>query len=199
MAKGRAQDVAVAIATVVVFGTVGMFLYPALYQWNADHGWIAMDAQRYGLYVGATVHEVAQVVAAGAAISPEATSTAVIAKMVRVMMLAPFLLLLALWQAREDRQDGTTQATGLGGIRLPWFALGFVVVAGIHSLGVLPRPLVEWGVQLDNLLLAVAMAALGLTTHVQAVRAAGVKPLLLAALLFAWLLGAGLLFTQWLA
>jgi uncharacterized integral membrane protein (TIGR00698 family) len=154
-----------------------------------------MDAQRYGLYVGATVHEVAQVVAAGAAISPEATSTAVIAKMVRVMMLAPFLLLLALWQARED---GAAQAGGLGGIRLPWFALGFVVVAGIHSLGVLPRPLVEWGVQLDNLLLAVAMAALGLTTHVQAVRAAGVKPLLLAALLFAWLLGAGLLFTQWL-
>jgi uncharacterized integral membrane protein (TIGR00698 family) len=199
VAKGRAQDVAVAIATVVVFGTVGMFLYPALYQWNADHGWIAMDTQRYGLYVGATVHEVAQVVAAGAAISPEATSTAVIAKMVRVMMLAPFLLLLALWQAREDRRDGAAQAGGLGGIRLPWFALGFVVVAGIHSLGVLPRPLVEWGVQLDNLLLAVAMAALGLTTHVQAVRAAGVKPLLLAALLFAWLLGAGLLFTQWLA
>ena len=197
--KAHAEKVAVAVATVVVFGTVGMFLYPALYQWNAEHGWISMDAQRYGLYVGATVHEVAQVVAAGAAISPEATSTAVIAKMVRVMMLAPFLLLLALWQAREDRQDGAAQAAGLGGIRLPWFALGFVVVAGIHSLGVLPQPLVEWGVQLDNLLLAVAMAALGLTTHVQAVRAAGVKPLLLAALLFAWLLGAGLLFTQWLA
>ena len=62
----------------------------------------------------------------------------------------------------------------------------------------LPRPLVEWGVQLDNLLLAVAMAALGLTTHVHAVRAAGIKPLLLAALLMAWLLGAGLLLTLWL-
>lgn len=79
VAKGRAQDVAVAIATVVVFGTVGTFLYPALYQWNAAHGWLAINAQHYGLYVGATVHEVAQVVAAGAAVSPEATNTAVIA------------------------------------------------------------------------------------------------------------------------
>ena len=198
VAKGRGQDVAVAIATVVVFGTVGMFLYPALYQWNAEHGWISMDAQRYGLYVGATVHEVAQVVAAGAAISPEATSTAVIAKMVRVMMLAPFLLLLALWQTRAAPEPGSAQPAGLGRIQIPWFALGFVAVAGIHSLGVLPRPLVEWGVQLDNLLLAVAMAALGLTTHVHAVRAAGIKPLLLAALLMAWLLGAGLLLTLWL-
>ena len=197
VAKGRAQDVAVAIATVVVFGTVGTFLYPALYQWNAAHGWLAINAQHYGLYVGATVHEVAQVVAAGAAISPEATNTAVIAKMVRVMMLAPFLLLLSAAMARSLRKEGAA-AAGAGGISIPWFALGFVAVAGIHSLGILPASVVRLGVELDNLLLAIAMAALGLTTHWQAVRAAGIKPLLLAALLFAWLLGAGGLLTYWL-
>lgn len=199
--KGRAQDVAVAIATVVVFGTVGTFLYPALYQWNAAHGWLAIDAQHYGLYVGATVHEVAQVVAAGAAVSPEATNTAVIAKMVRVMMLAPFLLLLSAAMARSLRKEDAAAAdaaAGAGGISIPWFALGFVAVAGIHSLGILPVSVVRLGVELDNLLLTIAMAALGLTTHWQAVRAAGIKPLLLAALLFAWLLGAGGLLTYWL-
>ena len=191
VAKGRAQDVAVAIATVVVFGTLGTFLYPALFQWNAEHGWLHTDAQHYGLYVGATVHEVAQVVAAGTAVGPEAASTAVIAKMVRVMMLAPFLLLLSTSEARRERTQGRHHA-GHHAITIPWFALGFVAMAGVHSLGVLPAAVVHAGVQLDDLLLAIAMAALGLTTHVQAVRAAGFKPLLLAAVLFAWLLLAGL-------
>ncbi|MBP0500549.1 putative sulfate exporter family transporter, partial [Mycobacterium tuberculosis] len=55
--KGRAEDVAVAVATVVVFGTVGTFLYPALFHWNASHGWLDMSPAQYGLYVGSTVHE----------------------------------------------------------------------------------------------------------------------------------------------
>jgi uncharacterized integral membrane protein (TIGR00698 family) len=144
------------------------------------------------------VHEVAQVVAAGAAVSPEAASTAVIAKMVRVMMLAPFLLLLSVCVARAMGRQTASQPHSAG-ITIPWFALGFVAMAGVNSWGVLPVALTQWGVELDHLLLAIAMAALGLTTHWRAVRAAGVKPLLLAAFLFAWLMGGGLLLTLWLA
>ncbi len=194
--KGRAEDVAVAVATVVVFGTVGTFLYPALFHWNASHGWLDMSPAQYGLYVGSTVHEVAQVVAAGEAIAPEAADVAVISKMVRVMMLAPFLLLLSMAVARGNRSSQVSDGQPRR-ITIPWFALGFVAMAGVNSLGVLPAAVVQVGVQLDNALLAVAMAALGLTTHVRAVRAAGTKPLLLAALLFAWLLVAGLLFNRW--
>lgn len=204
--KGRAEDVAVAVATVVVFGTVGTFLYPALFHWNAVNGWLDVSAQQYGLYVGSTVHEVAQVVAAGEAVGREAADMAVIAKMVRVMMLAPFLLVLSWWLARSERRadalknDSNTSkpSTQRSAITIPWFALGFVLVAGIHSLGVLPAPLVQAGVQLDTVLLTLAMAALGLTTHIAAVRAAGTKPLLLALVLFGWLLGAGLLLNLWL-
>ncbi|WP_284337920.1 YeiH family protein [Comamonas sp. NoAH] len=192
VAKGRAQDVAVAIATVVVFGTVGTFLYPALFH----HGGLGLNDQQYGLYVGASVHEVAQVVAAGAAISPDATSTAVIAKMVRVMMLAPFLLLLSVYLARRTPADNTQ---GSAAITIPWFALGFVITAGFNSTGFLPEHVISMGVEIDNLLLAMAMAALGMTTHWQAVRAAGIRPLLLAAILFAWLVGGGLLLTRWLS
>ncbi|EZP53887.1 MULTISPECIES: YeiH family protein [Delftia] len=194
--KGRAEDVAVAVATVVVFGTVGTFLYPALFHWNAAHGWLDMSPAQYGLYVGSTVHEVAQVVAAGEAIAPEAADVAVISKMVRVMMLAPFLLLLSMAVARGNRSSQVSDGKPRR-ITIPWFALGFVAMAGVNSLGVLPAAVVQVGVQLDNALLAVAMAALGLTTHVRAVRAAGTKPLLLAALLFAWLLVTGLLFNRW--
>lgn len=190
--KGRAQDVAVAVATVVVFGTVATFIYPALFHWNAAHGWLDLTAAQFGLYVGATVHEVAQVVAAGEAISAQAADMAVIAKMVRVMMLAPFLLLLSAWWGRTNE----TTADSPAAVSIPWFALGFIAVAGVNSLDLLPHTLVQAGVQLDNLLLAVAMAALGLSTHVSAVRAAGTRPLLLAVVLFGWLLGAGLLFNR---
>lgn len=194
--KGRAEDVAVAVATVVVFGTLGMFLYPALFHWNAEYGWFSADMRQYGLYVGSTVHEVAQVVVAGAAIDRQAADVAVIAKMVRVMMLAPFLLILSVRLAHGECGLSRSRV-GSGAIIIPWFALGFVLMAGIHSLDVLPPALVAAGIQLDNVLLAMAMAALGLTTHIGAVRAAGVKPLALAALLFVWLLVAGWTLNWW--
>ena len=193
--KGRAEDVAVAVATVVVFGTIGTFLYPALFHWNTEFGWLNVDAQQYGVFVGSTIHEVAQVVAAGEAIGSQAADTAVISKMVRVMMLAPFLLILSMWLSRSERAE--SQQVGGSKITIPWFAVGFVVMAGINSLGVLPKSVVSAGIQLDNILLTLAMAALGLTTHIRAVRAAGTKPLILALALFIWLLTAGLALNLW--
>ena len=197
VAKGRAEDVAVAVATVVVFGTIGTFLYPALFHWNTEFGWLNVDAQQYGVFVGSTIHEVAQVVAAGEAIGSQAADTAVISKMVRVMMLAPFLLVLSMWLSRSERQENAANGQSGNKITIPWFAVGFVVMAGINSLGVLPKELVSVGIQLDNALLAIAMAALGLTTHIRAVRAAGTKPLILALALFIWLLTAGLALNLW--
>ncbi|MDH1473731.1 YeiH family protein [Comamonas thiooxydans] len=195
--KGRAEDVAVAVATVVVFGTIGTFLYPALFHWNAEYGWIDTSMQQYGVFVGSTVHEVAQVVAAGEAIGSQAADTAVIAKMVRVMMLAPFLLVLSMWLTRSERALGVNDGQPGNRITIPWFAVGFVAMAGVNSLGVLPKEAVSVGIQLDNALLALAMAALGLTTHIRAVRAAGTRPLILALALFAWLLIAGLTLNLW--
>ncbi|WP_421571134.1 YeiH family protein [Stenotrophomonas sp. PD6] len=188
--RGRAEQVTVAVSTVVVFGTLGMFLYPALYQLNLAHAWLPMSEQLYGVFTGSTVHEVAQVVAAGRAVSEGAADTAVIAKMVRVMMLAPFLVALSLLLARgRSALPGVPRAK----IVVPWFAFGFVAVAAINSLQLLPPALVGAAIDLDTVLLAMAMAALGLTTHVSALRQAGMKPLLLAGLLFGWLLAGGLM------
>ena len=101
--SGRAEQITVAVSTVVVFGTLAIFVYPALYHLNAHHPVVAMSPAAYGLFTGSTVHEVAQVVAAGRAISESAANTAVITKMVRVMMLAPFLVILSLYLARSAK------------------------------------------------------------------------------------------------
>lgn len=190
--RGRAEQVMVAVATVVVFGTLSMFLYPVLWQLNLQHHFVPMSQQAFGVFTGSTVHEVAQVVAAGRAVSEHAGDTAVITKMVRVMMLAPFLLLLSAWIARHRGTGQAAEAPGCG-IAIPWFALGFVAVAGLNSLALLPQAVVHAVTDIDTVLLAMAMAGLGLTTHASAIRKAGVKPLALAAVLFAWLAGGGLL------
>ncbi len=250
--RARAEQVTVAVSTVVVFGTIAIFLYPVLYHLNVLG--IGSPAT-YGLFAGSTIHEVAQVVAAGRAIGEQAAATAVIAKMVRVMLLAPFLLGLSVYLSRESRsRDGVaicstgsagsapTAAAGVdshavsqnrscalaevgfagvphvasagvarvgaagaadvgsGGvtyvaagtrIAIPWFALGFVAVTALNSLVALPAQLTVIATTVDTFVLAMAMAALGLTTHVSAVRKAGVRPLLLATVLFAWLIVGG--------
>jgi len=191
---GRAGQVAVAVSTVVVFGTLAIFLYPALYHLNEHFQFLSTSPRAYGIFAGSTVHEVAQVVAAGRAVSDTAANAAVITKMVRVMMLAPFLVILSAYLSRSpDRSENisSNDTQSARRIIIPWFALGFVAVAGLNSLAVLPKTAVGAAVDFDTVILAMAMAALGVTTQVSAVRTAGIKPLALAALLFAWLVLGG--------
>ena len=197
--KARAEQVTVAVATVVVFGTVSIFLYPLLFDLNQHWGLIPGGAQGFGVYAGSTIHEVAQVVAAARSVGPQAADTAVIAKMVRVMMLAPFLLLLS---ARMARGAGPTAHSGHSGaakpkLAIPWFAFAFIGVVLFNSLQWLPARAVAAATEVDTVLLAMAMAALGLSTHLGAVRKAGAKPLLLALVLFAWLVVGGALINKW--
>ncbi|HTD05138.1 YeiH family protein [Undibacterium sp.] len=180
--RGQEHKVSVAVATVVIFGTIAMFAYPLAYPY------LGLSEQAYGIFAGSTIHEVAQVVAAGNSVSTAAANTAVIEKMLRVMMLAPFLLLLSgvLKSNRGSFAAATDAGTG-SKITIPWFALFFVAASAIHSLGWLSTSLVDALVELDTALLAMAMAALGLRTNMGAVRQAGLRPILLAAVLFGFL------------
>lgn len=181
--KAEASKVTVAVATVVIFGTIAIFLYPAMYPLLAH--WFTPET--YGIYMGSTMHEVAQVVAAGHAVSPDAENAAVIAKMLRVMMLAPFLLFLAA-RVKQLTPAGNGEKSK---ITIPWFAILFIVVAVFNSFHLLPKAMVDMLVTLDTVLLAMAMAALGITTHVSALKKAGAKPLLMALVLFIWLIVGG--------
>lgn len=188
--KADASKVAVAVATVVIFGTLAIFVYPWLYQLNLHYQWLPFSQETFGIFAGSTIHEVAQVVAAGHAIGPDAENAAVITKMIRVMMLAPFLLLLSAYLGRS-RIKTSGEKREKSAITIPWFAVIFILMAGFNSLNLLPAVWVNHLITLDTILLAMAMAALGLTTHIGSIRQAGVKPLLLALLLFIWLLVGG--------
>lgn len=184
--KPDPSKVAIAVATVVLFGTLDIFVYPWLY----PH--LGMDAHQFGIFTGATVHEVAQVVAAASAVSPDAADTAVIVKLTRVMLLVPVLFYLG-W--RNARSDGAA-AGRKGRVSVPWFAVLFVAVSAFNSLVTLPAAWKDVLLGIDTLALAAAMAALGMETRFAKLRALGPKPLLLATLLWAWLIGVGALLVK---
>ena len=206
--KGRAEQVTVAVATVVIFGTLSIFLYPVLFELNQHFNIIGGGARGFGVYTGSTIHEVAQVVAAARSIGTEAADTAVIAKMVRVMMLAPFLIMLSAWLARDETRSAaksgaanpvqlTSDKPQKTKLAIPGFAIGFVAVVLFNSLHLLPASVLPVITDIDTALLAMAMAALGLSTHLSAIRKAGFKPILLAMILFVWLVVGGALINHW--
>ena len=177
---------AVAVSTVVIFGTLSMFLYPVLYR----NGVFDLSPELMGLFTGSTVHEVAHVVGAGNAMGQGVSNTAIIVKMIRVMMLVPALLVISWAVARNlTKRDAAEQAKGK--ITSPWFAILFLVVIGFNSFNLLPVALVEWINQFDTFLLTMAMTALGAETSFDKFKKAGAKPFLLAAILFVWLIGGG--------
>lgn len=183
--QGSERSTSVAIATVVIFGTLSMLLYPVIYRFSG------LSPQQFGVYTGATVHEVAQVVAVGAALgSDAAANTAVIEKMLRVVLLAPFLLFLSFWL--QGMRQGSTDPAGAGRrVQVPWFAVWFLVAVALHSSNFLPQAFSHTMVLLANLLLATAMLAIGLRTSAHSLRAAGLQPLKLATCLFVFLMGCG--------
>ena len=177
---------AVAVSTVVIFGTLSMFLYPVLYR----NGVFDLSPEMMGLFTGSTVHEVAHVVGAGNAMGQGVSNTAIIVKMIRVMMLVPALLVISWAVARNlTKRDAAEQAKGK--ITIPWFAILFLVVIGFNSFNLLPVALVEGINQFDTFLLTMAMTALGAETSFDKFKKAGAKPFLLAAILFVWLIGGG--------
>lgn len=179
--KPKSYKTAVAVSTVVIFGTLAMFLYPVLFR----AGFLGLDAAGMGIFTGSTVHEVAHVVGAGNAMGGEVSNSAIIVKMIRVMMLVPVLLVLAFFSARGG------EGKGKGKITVPWFALLFLAVTGFNSLGLLPESALSFINGLDTFLLTMAMTALGAETGFDKFKKAGAKPFILAAVLFVWLFLAG--------
>lgn len=182
---------AVAVATVVIFGTLSMFLYPVAYR----SGLLGLSPDEMGIYAGATLHEVAHAVGAGNAMGPEVSNVAIIVKMIRVMLLVPVLFVLGWWAASRAKGGSASK----GRVAVPWFALGFLAVIGFNSFGLLPEAVVDAINYIDTFLLTMAMVALGAETSIDKFKKAGAKPFVLAALLYVWLLGGGWVLARYLA
>ncbi|HEY9273879.1 YeiH family protein [Achromobacter sp.] len=177
---------AVAVATVVLFGTLSMFLYPVLYH----AGWLNFDTQALGIYIGGTIHEVAQVVGAASNIDPATTEVATIVKMTRVALLVPVLLILGMYLRSAASHAAGGQAKGAK-LPIPWFAVGFLVLAIINSLNIIPPDAVAAIRRLDVFALTMAMTALGIETRFAQIRKAGPRVMALGLILYLWLLVGG--------
>lgn len=185
--RARAQDIPVAIATVVLFGTASMLLYPWFWTLPAVQQLFGGSEMDFGRYLGATVHEVAQVAAAAGALNDEAGQAAVITKLIRVMLLVPLILVVSSYFGRRESDTEGRKAK----ISLPWFALIFLLMPLVNASGVLSAEALAQIEQADNFILAMAMAALGVETRFAALKSSGAKPLLLGGILFILLITAG--------
>jgi uncharacterized integral membrane protein (TIGR00698 family) len=192
--KAEEHKAAIAVSMVVLFGTIAMFLYPLLY----NMGFFDMSAKEFGIYVGGTIHEVAQVVAVPASVpgaSAEMANSAVIVKMTRVIMIAPMLIILGIYLSYTAKRSGGDA----GGVKLviPWFAVYFIGMAGFNSLGIVPQNIVDIINQIDTFLLTMAMTALGIGTVFSKFKGLGLAPLYTSGLMFAWLMVGGYFITKW--
>ena len=185
--KSPAYKSAIAVSTVVVFGTIAMFLYPFLFKL----GILNLSDSNMGIYIGATLHEVAHAVGAGEALGENASSNAIIVKMIRVMMLAPFLIVLSIWLLKTAVNSTIDNKDTKAKIIIPWFALMFIVVVAFNSFDLLSLQIVESINYLDSFILTVAMTALGMQTSFDKFKNVGLKPIYLASVLFLWLTFAG--------
>ncbi|MCA8237107.1 YeiH family protein [Burkholderia cenocepacia] len=190
--QSKPHQSAMAVGSVVLFGTLSMFLYPLAYH----AGLLNLDPAGLGLFFGGTIHEVAQVVGAASDISPEVVHVATIVKMTRVMLLVPVLLALGWWLARSSRSARAARDTAGGTqgkrkVAVPWFALGFLGFVIVNSLNVLPAEATHTLNVLDTFALTMAMTALGIETRVAQIRAAGPRALMTGLILNVWLIAGG--------
>jgi uncharacterized integral membrane protein (TIGR00698 family) len=173
--RGSDEDVAYAVACVTVFGTLSMFLYPAL------GTMLQLDMHHYGLWAGSSIHEIAQVVGAAFQHGHEAGEFGTIAKLSRVMLLAPLVMTLGIVAARS----GGGGAKAEGKAPMPWFVLGFIAMIGLNSLDIVPAEAAHAVTPVTTFLLTMALAAMGLETDIRKLKAKGARPLALGAL--SWL------------
>ena len=185
---------AVAVSTVVIFGTISMFIYPILYH----NGTFVLSANEMGIFTGATLHEVAHTVGAANAMGKEISDVAIIAKMIRVMMLVPVLLITSFMVSQPAIKAGE-QNGSMKKVSIPWFAIGFLAVIGFNSFDLLPQSLTAFINNVDTFLLTMAMTALGAETSIDKFRKAGAKPFVLASILYIWLIAGGYFLVKYMA
>ncbi len=175
------DETATAVALVVAYGTAMIALLPAA------SALLGLDAASAGIWAGASVHEVAQVIATAGIIGGPALKVAVVVKLARVLLLAPVLAAISLGQRGRSTTAAGKQPP------MPLFVVGFLAAVGLRSLDVLPAPVLQLASPLQTGLLAAAMFALGTSLHLSVLRRAGVRPVLLGLIATVVVAGLGLL------
>ncbi|MFJ5767009.1 YeiH family protein [Lysinibacillus sp. NPDC093210] len=164
--KANEKETAVGAAIVALLGTVFTLVYTLLYSI------FGLTPTQYGIFAGGTLHEIAHVIAAASAGGDEAVDMAVIVKLTRVALLVPVAIVIGIMYQRRDKEQGN-KAFSLSII--PWFILGFLVMSGINSLGIIPPTVAQTLVNCAYILIAMAMAGLGLNVEIKTFKQLGIK------------------------
>jgi uncharacterized integral membrane protein (TIGR00698 family) len=172
--RGSDEDVAYAVACVTVFGSFSMLLYPLL------PGLLHLSPAAFGLWSGASIHEIAQVVAAAFQDGAHAGEVGTVAKLTRVMMLAPVVFTLGFMAVRRAAHAADRSASRAAP-PMPWFVLGFIGMVIFNSVATIPAEPKAWITVATTFMLSMALAAMGIETDFRKLKAEGLKPMLLAA------------------
>jgi uncharacterized integral membrane protein (TIGR00698 family) len=169
--KASDEETAIGAATVAVLGTIFTLVYTLLYPV------LGLTAHGYGVFAGATLHEIAHVIAAAAPGGKEAVDLAVIVKLTRVALLVPVAVLIGIWAGRAERKAKREAAKrpSWKSLPIPWFIVGFVAMSGVNTLSVIPAAWTNQAVVIAYLLIAMAMAGLGLNVDIASFRRLGLK------------------------
>jgi len=168
------------VISVSTLSTMAMVIYPMLVRA------LGLDAAQAGIFLGGTIHDVAQVVGAGYSMGQQTGDAATVIKLMRVAMLVP-VIVVAAWLSRmahvsADSETGSQDSSGRRPPLLPWFAVVFVLLVLVNSLLGLPEIIVGAGNNLSRIFLVGAMAAIGMKTHLKDIRSVGWKPVFLMVL-----------------
>jgi uncharacterized integral membrane protein (TIGR00698 family) len=177
--KARSHAVAYAVSTIFVFNIAAVLTFPAL-----GH-LLGLSQSEFGLFAGTAVNDTSSVVAAATTYGAAAGNHAIVVKLVRTLMIIPIGLALgAITERRAAREAGVAASRRLRVPAVPWFLVGFVVVAAVNSLGLIPAAAHHGLQQTSVVLITVALAGIGASTDFAGLRRAGVRPLLLGAILW---------------
>lgn len=174
--RAKSADIAYAISTVFLFNILAVLAFPAI-----GHA-LGMSPHAFGLFAGTAVNDTSSVVAAASVFSASALGFAVVVKLVRTLMIIPISVGLAVM---EGRRSGTAERmTPARVLKLvPWFLVGFLVVATLTSVGAVPAVAADVLTQVSVFLVAMALAGIGMSTDLRAIRSAGLRPLILGGIL----------------
>ena len=161
--QGAERETVFTVLGVTTLSTLVMLIYPAI------AAALGLSAPAAGLFIGGSIHDVAQVIGAGFVVSDDAGAMATLTKMLRVSLLAPLVVVLGLWVRSAWKTDTGAQRPPL----LPWFLAGFILLAAANSLDFVPVPVAATGTELAGLMLVLAVAAIGLKTDFASLRSLG--------------------------
>ena len=167
-AKNR--DIAYAISATFLFDLLTVIAFPWIGQW------LGLSDTSYGLWIGTAVNDTSSVVAAGYAFSDAAGILATIVKLTRTLFIVPIVLIFSWIYAKKETPSQSAEKVTIKNI-FPWFILGFLVVVGIRSTGVLPETTVDIVAFLSKFFLSMALAAIGLKTSFKEIAGVGIKPM----------------------